>query len=128
MGRRALTEWELNAVFPGSAVNDVDEMDREDAKKYRGIAARLNDLSPDRMDISFAVKEAARNMSKPLIGDWVKFSRISRYLVGRPRLVSLFAWQALTLTVTAPQGDDGEEAVTSDQPRSLIRKGNVHFR
>ena len=73
------TEGELNSVFPDSAVNADDEMDREDAKKYRGIAARLNYLSPDRMDIGFAVKEAARNMSKPLIGDWAKLNRIGRY-------------------------------------------------
>ena len=69
-------------------------MDREDLQECRGIAARLNYLSPDRMDIGFAVKEAARNMSKPLIGDWVKLNRIGRYLVGRPRPVSLFAGQA----------------------------------
>ena len=88
------TEGELNAVFPDGMTNDDDEMDREDGKKYRGIAARLNYLSPDRMDTGFAVKEAAWNMSKPLIGDWVKLDLIGRYLVGRPRLVSLFAWQA----------------------------------
>ncbi len=87
-------------------MNDDDEMERDDAKKYRGIAARLNYLSPDRMDIGFAVKEAARNMSKPLVGDWVKLNRIGRYLVGRPRLVSLFAWQAPTLTVTAYTDSD----------------------
>ena len=59
-------------------------------EEISGIAARLNYLSPDRMDIGFAVKEAARNISKPLIGDWAKLNRIGRYLVGRPRLVSLF--------------------------------------
>ena len=100
------TEGELNAVFPGTQINDDDEMGRDDAKKYRGIAARLNYLSPDRMDIGFAVKEAARNMSKPLVGDWAKLNRIGRYLVGRPRLVSLFAWQAPTLTVTAYTDSD----------------------
>jgi hypothetical protein len=101
------TEGELNAVFPDTEMmNNDDEMERDDAKKYRGIAARLNYLSPDRMDIGFAVKEAARNMSKPLVGDWAKLNRIGRYLVGRPRLVSLFAWQAPTLTVTAYTDSD----------------------
>ena len=56
-------------MFPDTQMNDEDEMGRDVAKKYRGIAARLNYLSPDRMDIGFAVKEAARNMSKPLVGD-----------------------------------------------------------
>ena len=58
------------------------------------------------MDIGFAVTEAARNIFKPLIGDWVKLNRIGRYLVGRPRRVSLFAWQAPTLTVTAYTDSD----------------------
>ena len=53
------TERELNAMLPGSVLNDDEEMNREDAKRYRGIAARLNYLSRDRMDIGFAVKEAA---------------------------------------------------------------------
>ena len=67
---------------------------------------RLNYFSPNRMDIGFAVKEAVRNMSKPLVGDWVKLNRIGRYLVGRPRVVSLCAWQAPTLTVTAYTDSD----------------------
>ena len=52
------------------------------------------------------MKKAAQSMSKPLIGDWAKLNRIGRYLVGRPRLVSLFAWQASTLTVTAYTDSD----------------------
>ena len=63
-------------VFPDSGINDDKEMDREDAKKYRGFAAQLNYLSPDRMEIGFAVKEAARNMSQPLIRDWAKLRQI----------------------------------------------------
>ena len=41
------------------------EMNREDARRYRAIVARLNDLSPDWVDNGFAVKEAARNVAKP---------------------------------------------------------------
>ena len=46
------------------------------------------------MDIGLkhAMKDAARNMSKPLIGDWAKLNWIGRFLVGTPKLVSLFAW------------------------------------
>ena len=65
------TEGELNAVFEGKAEDDEEEMSREDAKAYRGIAARLNYLSPDRMDIGYAVKEAAR-------GPWPGIGRSSR--------------------------------------------------
>ena len=45
-------------------------------------------------------------MARPLVGDWAKLNRIGRYLVGRPRLVSLFAWQAPTSTVTAYTDSD----------------------
>ena len=41
------------------------ELNAEDARSYRAIAARLHYISPDRPDIGFAVKEPARNMSKP---------------------------------------------------------------
>ena len=93
-------------MFEGKAEDEEEEMSREDAKAYRGIAARLNYLSPDRMDIGYAVKEAARNMARPMVGDWAKLKRIGRYLLGRPRLVSLFAFQPPTLTVTAYTDSD----------------------
>ena len=102
-------------------------MDREDAKKYRGIAARLNYLSPDQMDIGFAVKEAARNMSKPLIGNGVKLNRIGQYLMGRPRLVSLFAWQAPTLTVTAYTDSDWPAANSGEGVRRYLSIDGADF-
>ena len=53
----------------GNEAEDIDaagvEMNKEDARRYRAIVARLNDLSPDRVDNGFAVKEAARNVAKP---------------------------------------------------------------
>ena len=75
-------------------------MNRDDARRYRAIAARLNYLAPDRTDIGYAVKEAARNMALPVQCDWMKLKRIGRYLIGRPRLVSKFAWQASVGMVT----------------------------
>ena len=36
-----------------------------EATLYRAVAARLNYLAPDRPDIAFSVKEAARAMSAP---------------------------------------------------------------
>ena len=55
---------------------DNIEMSREDARRYRAIAARLNYLAPDRTDIGYALKEAARNMASPMQGDWIKLKRI----------------------------------------------------
>ena len=58
-----------------STVKDTEEEDEDDpdeellegaeATQYRAIAARLNYLAPDRMDVQHAVKEAARAMSAP---------------------------------------------------------------
>ena len=52
------TEGALNAVFEDDSDDGGEEMNKDDAKKFRGIAARLNYLAPDRLDIGFAAKEA----------------------------------------------------------------------
>ena len=80
---------------------DVEDLDKAESRRYRAIAARLNYLAPDRVDIGYATKEAARNMARPVVGDWNTLKRIGRYLLGRPRLVSKFAWQQQLTTVTA---------------------------
>ena len=36
---------------------DMEELGREEARSYRAIAARLNYLAPDRLDIGYAVKK-----------------------------------------------------------------------
>ena len=100
------TEGELNAVFEDDGDDGGKEINKNDAKKFRGIAARLNDLAPDRLDIGFAVKEAARNMARPLVGDLAKLNRIGRYWVGRPRMVSMSAWQSAPSTITTYTDSD----------------------
>ena len=39
------------------------------------------------------MKELARNMSRPKTGDWIKLKRLARYLVGRERVVIVWAYQ-----------------------------------
>jgi hypothetical protein len=78
-----------------------EELDAAGAKLYRSVAARLNYLSPDRADIGYAVKEAARNMSAPKVSDLRRLRKIGKYLLGRPRLVSLFKFQDMPSTITA---------------------------
>ena len=51
------------------------ELNAEDARSYRAIAARLNYISPDRLDIGYTVKESARNMSKPRASDIQKLRK-----------------------------------------------------
>ena len=96
------------------------ELDREEARRYRAIAARLNYLAPDRLDIGYSVKEAARNMSKPMDADWAKLKRIGRYLLWRPRLVSKFAWQRPVSMVTTYADSDWAGCITSP-PRGVRR-------
>ena len=72
---------------------DDEALGPAEARRYRAITARLNYMSPDRVDIQFAVKEAARAMSQPRKSSWSLLSKIGRYLVGRPRLVMEFPWQ-----------------------------------
>ena len=61
---------------------------------YRAISARANYIAQDRSDIQYAVKELCRRMSAPTAGDMKKLMRLGRYLVGKPRAVALFPWQA----------------------------------
>lgn len=41
------------------------ELDNKQARAFRSIAARCLDLSPDRPDIQYAVKEVCRQMATP---------------------------------------------------------------
>ena len=66
-----------------------------DATLYRAVAARLNYLAPDRPDIAFSVKEAARAMSAPRESHMKLVKKLGKYLKGRPRMVSKFKWQEM---------------------------------
>ena len=91
--------------------NDVkdegeEEMTAEDAKVYRGVVARLNYIAPERVDIQYAVKEAARNMAKPRVKDWHALTRLGKYIKGRPRMVIKYGWQSLEGMVTTYTDSD----------------------
>ena len=97
-----IQQMELEAskgvVTPGvddvaEAGDDEELNDKEEIKKFRGVAARMNYLAQDRPDIAFAAKEVCREMAKPTTGSWRRARRIVRYLVRRPRMVSYFDFQ-----------------------------------
>ena len=69
------------------------ELEGEQVRCFRGLAARCNYLSTDRPDIQFAVKECCREMSKPTTASWKRLTRVAGYLRRHPRLVWKFAWQ-----------------------------------
>ena len=51
-----------------------EELNSEEATRYRGIAARAIYLAADRPDIMYAVKELCRGMAKPTRAHWHKLS------------------------------------------------------
>ena len=66
----------------GNGNNDEVILDKDGARLYRAVAARLNYIAPDWPDIAFAVKEAARSMSSPCEGDMRRLRMIGLYLPG----------------------------------------------
>ena len=72
----------------------------KEATKYRAVIARCNYISPDRPDISYAVKELARGMAHPIHGDMQRLRRLGRYLKGKPRLQQWYEWQPSQATIT----------------------------
>ena len=58
-------------VASKSAAVQVDRlMPPAEATRYRGIAARLNAVAQDKVDLQYACKEASRSMARPQLIDW----------------------------------------------------------
>ena len=103
MGKGRGGDLELSAIGPSATPNVAPKADPndddetlligEEARLFRGVAARLNYVGPDRPDMRFAVKEAARLMCAPRKCDWRILRKIGRYLINRPRLALIFNWQ-----------------------------------
>ena len=70
-----------------------EELQGQEATRFRAVAARSNYLAADRLDIQYAVKEVCRRMAKPVSSNWKKLVRLARYLKGSPRCVWRFDWQ-----------------------------------
>ena len=78
---------------PWSLEDEGALLDGTEATLFRALVARMNYLAPDRPDIQYVVKEAAKRMGKPRRPDWSLLKRIGRYLLGHPRAVQLLEWQ-----------------------------------
>ena len=93
------SEEAKEAPTPGEEENkweeneNKQELKKEEATKYRGLAARANCLAQDRPDIMYATKEICRHMASPSTGAWKKMKRLGRYLKGKRRLVLKYEWQ-----------------------------------
>ncbi len=69
-------------------------LSKEEATEYRALATSANYLGADCADIQYAVKEICRGMARPTVGDKRKLKRLARYLVGKPRVVLEYPFQA----------------------------------
>ena len=64
------------------------ELSPEVATEFRGLAARANYLSLDRVDIQYTTKEICRDMASPKASSLSKMKRLARYLLGAPDKLS----------------------------------------
>ena len=83
-----------------------EALDEKESTRYRAVIARLNNLSPNRPDIAYAVKGLARAMAKPTNGDMQRLKRLGRYLKGKPRLQQWYNWQSTQEKVRTYSGAD----------------------
>ena len=71
----------------------------EEATMYRALSARCNYLAQDKADIRLSAKELCREFAVPNRHSYAKLKRLTRYLVGCPRLVYKFDYQDLPTNV-----------------------------
>ena len=72
---------------------DDEFLGGEEARSYRGTAARLNYMAQDSPGIMFGTKEACRGMANPTRGDFRRLKKVAKFLVGRLAEVWRFVWQ-----------------------------------
>ena len=89
-----------------AAEHDSPLLAKEDAIQYRALAARLNYLVLDRLDLQFAAKEVSKHMPHPKEQHVVLLKRVGRYLRQSPRLIQWFDWQYWTNSANAYTDSD----------------------
>ncbi len=71
-----------------------EDLDKEEGKVFRGLAARLNYMAQDNMLLQFPAKEICKNMAKPTRHDFYKVKRVVRFLKGIGTVSLLYEWQS----------------------------------
>ncbi len=66
------------------------ELERGEAKEYRGLAARFNFSGLDCPDLQFPIKRSSREMAKATKGSWSEMKKSARYLLNRKKIVWKF--------------------------------------
>ena len=91
-GSRSLsTPGERSDIRGGES--EAPTLAKEEATRFRSIAARANYLAQDRPDIAYAVKEICSHAAAPTTESMNALKRLGRYLLVRPRLVFQYPWQ-----------------------------------
>ena len=92
------TEASTAAAFNGDKekkeeAEDDMEMEKAEAKEFRGLVARLNYLAQDAPDLQYPSKEISKEMARPRRGGWKRLKKVVRYLLGRKAVVWRYEWQ-----------------------------------
>jgi hypothetical protein len=102
VARTASTKNKYQKRKGAKAVKEMERLEStsfalnpEEATLYRALSARANYLAQDRPDIAFSTKELCREFAIPNKDSYQKLKRVCRYLIGLPRLVYVYPWQAL---------------------------------
>ena len=69
-----------------AAPGQTTELSKEEALKFRRIAALMNYVAQDRPDTQVAVSHLCTDMSKPTQQSWTMLKRIGRYLKKHQRV------------------------------------------
>ena len=96
-----------------------------EATEYRALAARLNYLALDRMDLQYAAKCISKYMSKPVEYDMTALKRVGRYLVGKPRFTQIMIWQSPPKQLSAYSDSDwaGDKCSRKSTSGGLVMAG-----
>lgn len=70
----------------GDASECAEFLERREASRYRGVAARDNYMGLERPDAQHGIKEVCRGMARPNVKDLAKVKRLARCLQAEPRL------------------------------------------
>ena len=94
-------------------------------KNYQKQAARANYFCLDRPDIGYATKECMRRLSAPTKEDEGALKRLGRFLLGRPRVVSLFRYgeECTTLVVEGDSDHAGCIRTRKSTSGGIVRWG-----
>ena len=93
----------------------------KDATDYRSIAARLNFLAQDRVDVQYVAEDIAKHMARPMAFDLITIQRVARYLLGTPRYVQRYEWQQQETRIDAYADSEWAGTVSTEKARAEAR-------